>query len=329
MTSFAPLLESFFTDRLIAQRRASPHTVSAYRDTFRLLLSFAEERLKRSPSALRIEDVDARLIGSFLDHLEKKRGNSARTRNARLAAIRSLFHYAATREPAHASQIQRVLAIAKKRFERKIVSFLTSIETEALLKAVDQTTWIGRRDHTLLLVAVQTGLRVSELTGLTVKDVALEGGAHVRSVGKGRKERVTPLTKQSAAALRRWLREIDKDADASLFPSQRGGALSRDAVEHLVKKHSQAAAKATPSLAKKTISPHVLRHTAAVQLLRAGVDRSTIALWLGHEQVETTQMYLDADLTMKERALARTAPLSVKGRRYRPPDRLMAFLAGL
>lgn len=329
MTSFAPLLEAFFTDRLLAQRRASPHTVSAYRDTFRLLLGFAEEQLRKSPSALRIEDIDARFVGSFLDHLEKKRGNGARTRNARLAAIRSLFHYASAREPAHSGQIQRMLAIPQKRFERKIVTFLTPAETEALLKAIDQSTWIGRRDHTMLLVAAQTGLRVSELTGLTVKDVQLGGGAHVRCLGKGRKERATPLTKQGAAALRRWLKEIDGSPEAPLFPSLRGGALSRDAVEHLVKKHSQTAAKTTPSLAKKKVSPHVLRHTTAVQLLSAGVDRSTIALWLGHEQVETTQMYLDADLTMKERALARTAPLSAKGRRYRPTDRLLAFLAGL
>ncbi len=329
MTCLAPLLESFFTERLYAQRRASPHTISAYRDTFRLLLGFAKDKLGKNPSALDLEDLDASFIGSFLDHLESRRGNSVRTRNLRLAAIHSLFHYAALREPAHSAQIQRVLAIPQKRFERNIVNFLTQTETDALLAAVDQSTWLGRRDYTLLLLALQTGLRVSELTSLRVEDVELGRGPHVRCRGKGRKERATPLSKACVTALKNWLRENNPSMSSPLFPSIRGDALSRDSVDYLLKKYAKVAAKSCASMAKKTISPHVLRHTNAVQLLNAGVDRSVIALWLGHEQVETTQIYLDADLATKERALARTSPRSIKRQRYRPPDKLLAFLEGL
>ncbi len=329
MTTLAPLLESFFSERLIGQRRASTHTVAAYRDSFRLLLTFVEKRLRKAPSALRIEDLDVGLISAFLDHLETKRANSVRTRNLRLAAIHSLFRYAAVRYPEHSGQIQRILAVPQKRSERNIVTFLTKDEVEAILAAVDQTRWLGRRDHTLLLIAVQTGLRVCELTGLRVGDVQLGHGANVRCRGKGRKERATPLTRQGAAALRAWLREIDADPETPLFPSSRGGPMSRDSVDHLVKKHVQAAVAKCPTLAKKQVSPHVLRHTNAVHLLQAGVDRTVIALWLGHEQVETTQIYLDADLAMKERAIARTAPLSARRRRYHPPDRLLAYLEGL
>jgi site-specific recombinase XerD len=329
MSDFAPLLESFFTDGLHHQRSVSPHTVSAYRDTFRLLLGFAKEKLGKEPSKLCIEDLDAKFIGLFLDHLESKRNNSVRTRNHRLAAIHSLFQYAALREPAHSRLIQQVLAIQQKRFERNIVTFLTCEESDALLAAVDQSTWLGRRDFAILLVAMQTGLRVSELTSLRVEDVQLGRGAHVRCLGKGRKERATPLSRPCVIVLRNWLKENSLSASSPLFPSIRGGSLSRDSIDHLIKKHAKVAASVCPSLAKKTISPHILRHTAAVRLLNAGVDRSVIALWLGHEQVETTQIYLDADLATKERALARTAPSSIKGQRYRPKDRLLEFLEGL
>ncbi len=329
MTNLAPLLESFFTERLYDQRRASPNTIGAYRDSFRLLLGFAKERLGKEPSALNLEDIDSSFIGNFLDHLESKRGNSVRTRNHRLATIHSFFSYIALKEPVHSGQIQHVLAIPQKRFERNIVTFLTRVEIDALLAAIDQSTWLGRRDYTLLLVALQTGLRVSELTSLRVEDIELGRGAHVRCRGKGRKERATPLSKSCVIALKNWLRENKLNPTNPLFPSIHGEALSRDSVNYLVKKYAKIAAKSCPSLARKTVSPHVLRHTNAVQLLNAGVDRSVIALWLGHEQVETTQIYLDADLKTKEKALARTAPPSIKGKRYRPPDRLLAFLEGL
>lgn len=329
MTTLAPLLEAFFTERLLRQRRASPHTIAAYRDTFRLLLTFAAKRIGKPPSALLLADLDASFVGAFLDHLETARRNCARTRNARLAALHSFFRFAAGREPAHAALIQRVLAIPQKRFDRKLVRFLTPAQIEALLAAPDTTTWLGRRDHALLVLAIQTGLRVSELTGLRCDDVAFGHGAHVRCHGKGRKERATPLARSTARLLQGWLRERRGAPSDPLFLSLRGAPLSRDAVERLVAKHAATAATCCPSLKGKRVSPHVLRHTTAVDLLQAGVDRSVIALWLGHQQMETTQIYLDADLSMKERALARTAPLPAHAARYRPPDHLLAFLQGL
>jgi site-specific recombinase XerD len=329
MSALAPTLQAFFTERLVRQRRASPHTIAAYRDTLRLLLSFAAERVGKQPSKLDIDDLDAPLIGAFLDYLERDRGNSVRTRNARLAAIRSLSRYAALRHPDHAGVIERVLAIPPKRFERSLVSFLTESEADALLAATDRATWTGRRDHTLLLLAVQTGLRVSELTGLKCADVHLGTGAHVSCHGKGRKQRITPLTAVTVAALRAWLAERAGQAPEPLFPTRLGGALSRDAIERRLAKYAARAALARPSLHAKRITPHVLRHTAAMRLLHAGVDTSVIALWLGHEHLETTQIYLHADLALKERALARTTPPSAKPGRYRPPDAILAFLEGL
>ncbi len=329
MTSLAPLLEAFFIERLQRQRQASPHTIAAYRDSFRLLLGFAEKRLGKPPSHLLLTDVDASFVSAFLDHIEKDRGNTARSRNARLAAIRSFFRFAAIREPAHGALIQRVLAIPQKRFDRDLVTFLTRPEIDALLTAPDQETRLGRRDHALLAVAVQTGLRVSEFTKLRVEDFVFGVGAHVRCHGKGRKERCTPLTRQTTAVVRAWLLETRATATDVVFPSQRGTPLSRDAVERLVSKYAAAAARRCPTLARKHVTPHVLRHSTAVGLLEAGVDRAVIALWLGHESVETTQMYLDADLAMKERALARTAPLHIGSRRFRPPDTLLSFLERL
>ena len=329
MTFLAPLLEAFFTERLLRQRRASEHTLAAYRDTFRLLLRFAQIRLGKPPSQLLLGELDASLIAAFLDHLETERGNSVRTRNARLAAIRSFFRFAALREPDHGALIQRVLALPQKRFERRIVDFLTRPEVEALLGAPERATWLGRRDHALMLLAVETGLRVGELIGLRCEDIALGHGAHVRCRGKGRKERCTPLSRGTARVLQAWLRERKGPSDDALFPSLRGQALSRDAVERLLTKHAATASVTCPSLQGKRVSPHVLRHTNAVHLLNAGVDRCVIALWLGHEKIETTQIYLAADLTAKERALARTAPLPAHVPRYRPDDELLAFLQRL
>lgn len=326
---FPALMQSFFTDRLLRQRQASPHTVAAYRNTFRLLLRFAAARLGRAPSRLVIADLDAAFLGAFLDHLEHERGNSARSRNARLAALHAFFRYIALTEPAHALHCQRVLAIPSKRFERGIVEFLSDEEVDALLGAPESTTWIGRRDRTLMLVAIQTGLRVSELTALRRQDVMLGTGAHVRCRGKGRKLRCTPLRPDVVKVLGAWLGERPMDLDAPVFPSSRGGRLSEDAVEHLVSKHSAAAKPICPSFADKRVTPHTLRHTAAMKLLRSGVDRSVIALWLGHESIDTTQMYLHADLALKEKALARTSSSGLAPGRYRPDDQLLAFLEAL
>jgi integrase/recombinase XerD len=329
MSSLAPILEAFFTERLLTQRQVSSHTVAAYRDTFRLLLGFAQRRTGKAPCELNLADLDAPLIAAFLDHLEHERANSVRTRNARLVAVHSLFRYAALREPASAAVIQRVLAIPQKRFEKAVVSFLTRDEIEALLAAPDQTTWTGRRDHALLLVLAQTGLRVSELIGLRFSDVTLGRGAHLRCRGKGRKDRATPLTAQTAAVLKSWLREVGGEADSPVFPSRRRGPLSRDAVEAVVDKYTHVAGQRCLSLRTKTVTPHVLRHSTAMALLDAGVDTSVIALWLGHESIQSTQIYLHADMATKQRALDRTAPPSTRRGRYRPPDRLLAFLEAL
>ena len=326
---FPALLQAFFTDRLIRQRRASPHTVAAYRNSFRLLLGFATARLRRAPSRLVMADLDAAFLGEFLDHLEQERGNCARSRNARLAALHAFFRYVAASEPAHALHCQRVLAIPSKRFERGVVEFLGDDEVEALLGAPDPTTWIGRRDRAILLVAVQTGLRVSELTALRHQDVTLGTGAHLRCLGKGRKLRCTPLRRDVTRILEAWLRERPPEPDQPLFPSSRGTRMSEDAVERLVAKHVAAARPACPSLAHKSVTPHTLRHTAAMQLLQQGVDRSVIALWLGHESIETTQVYLHADLRLKEKALARTASSGQVPGRYRPGDPLLTFLERL
>jgi site-specific recombinase XerD len=328
-TPLAPLLERFFTDRLLHQRQVSPHTIASYRDTFRLLLKFAHERLHTPPARLSFEAVDAPLIGAFLDHVEHTRGVSVRSRNLRLTALHSFFRYAAFETPAHAAQIQRVLAIPSKRFTRRQIAFLTRPEVDALLAAPDPRTWFGRRDHALLLVTVQTGLRLSEMTGLTRPDVILGTGAHVHVIGKGRKERCTPLAKRTVAVLKAWLHEPPRGDGQVLFPTARGTRLSADAVEDLVAKHRTAAAKVCPSLQHKRMTTHGLRHTSAMELLQAGVDRSVIALWLGHESVETTQIYLEATLAMKERALAKTTSLNGRFSRYRPGDELLGFLNSL
>ena len=323
MSMLAPTLQAFFTDRLTRQRNASPHTIAAYRDTQRLLLAFAQKRTGKQPCQLDLDDLDAPLIGAFLDHLEHERHNSIRTRNARLAAIRSLFHYAALEHPEHAETISRVLAIPPKHFERALITFLVEPEIDALLAAPDRDTWTGRRDHAMLLLAVQTGLRASELTALKCSDIHLGAGPHVSCLGKGRKHRVTPLTKQTVAVL---LHRASRTPGPPRVPTRTGRAPSSDALQRRLAEHTTTAALACPSMATKTISPHVLRHTAAMQLLHAGIDTSVIALWLGHEHVETTQIYLHADTALKEAALARTTPPDTPPGRYQPPDTLLAFL---
>jgi integrase/recombinase XerD len=329
MSKLAPTLQAFFTDRLMSQRQASPHTIAGYRDTFRLLLRFAADRTRTPASELDLADLDAPLVAAFLTHLETERGNGVRTRNHRLAAIHSLFGYAALHHPEHAASIQRVLAIPPKRFERNLVTFLTDDEVDALLAACGRSTWTGRRDHAMLTLAIQTGLRISELAGLICADVVLTAGAHVRCLGKGRKQRHTPLLPLSVDVLRTWLAERHGSPSEPLFPTSTGGPMSRDAIERRISLHVRAAAHACPSLSTKKVSAHTLRHTAAMRLLLSGVDVTVIALWLGHEQVTTTNVYLHADMSQKERAIARATPPNTTPGRYRAPDTLLAFLEAL
>lgn len=329
MTQIAPTLQAYFTDRLARQLQASPRTVASYRDTLRLLLCFAQEQTAKAPSALDWDDLDEALISSFLEHLEVERGNSARTRNLRLTAIRSLFKYAALRHPEHAAVIARVLSIPPKRFEKRTITFLTAEEANALIAAPDPARWEGRRDRAMLTLALQAGLRISELIGLDCADVALGTGAHVRCEGKGRKHRSVPLTTPAQTVLSAWLDERAGRPQDPLFSTRTGRRLSRDAIERRLATHTATAAKQCPSLSAKRLHPHVLRHTCAMSLLQAGVDTTVIALWLGHADVRSTQPYLHADLTIKERALALITPADVKPGRYKPADTVLAFLEAL
>jgi integrase/recombinase XerD len=329
MSALAPTLQAFFTDRLINQRAASPNTISAYRITFCLLLRFASQRTSKAPSKLDIAELDAPLIAAFLDHLQHERGNSVATRNNRLAAIHSLFGYLALHHPEHAASIQRVLAIPSKRTERNLLTYLTEPEVDALLSACDQSTWTGRRDHAMFALTIQTGLRISELAGLTRQDITLATGANVHTIGKGRKERRTPLTPPIRTVLKAWLKECAAAPTDPLFPTITGNQLSRDAIERRLARHLTIAAASCPSIKAKRITMHTLRHTAAMRLLLAGNDITVIALWLGHEQISTTNVYLHADMTHKQQAIDRTKPLTAKPGRYRPPDALIAFLQAL
>jgi site-specific recombinase XerD len=327
--TFATLLQRFFTERLVQQRQASPHTISSYRDTFRLLLKFTRKRLRKPPDRIAFENIDAPLIGAFLNDLQKNRGITARSRNIRLAAIRSFFNFVAFEMPSRSAQIQRVLAIPTKRYVRTQIGYLTREEVDAILAAPSETTWAGRRDHALLLITVQTGARLSEMTGLKREDVNLGAGAHISITGKGRKERCTPLTRQSVAVLKSWLQEPMRGNSNMLFPNARGGRLSADGMAYILAKHVAIARQACPSLKRKHVTPHVLRHTAAMELLEAGVDTSVIALWLGHESVETTQVYLTASLALKEKILAKATPHPGRPGCYRPDDKLLGFLNSL
>jgi integrase/recombinase XerD len=332
MTALAPLLQAFFTDRLPRQRHASPHTIAAYRDSFRLLLKFVHQQTGKTPSRLQLEDLDAAMIAAFLGHLETERGNGVRTRNARLTAVHSFFHYAALEVPDQAQLISRVLGIPEKRFDTTLINYLDEPEIDALLASPNRSTWTGRRDHALLLLAVQTGLRASELASLRRQDLELGTTAWVRCDGKGRKERCTPLSKPTRQVLQVWLRELGNgDRDGPLFPTRRGAHLTRGAIWRLVGKHMATARGRCPSLATKNITPHGLRHTAAMRMLHAPtpIDTATIALWLGHETLDSTNKYIHADMALKQRALDRTTPPNAKPGRYRPPDPLLAFLESL
>jgi integrase/recombinase XerD len=323
------MLRKFFTHRLITQMDVSPNTIASYRDTIRLFLLYASKRLGKTPTKLKTEDLNATMASDFLAHIESDRGNSARSRNTRLAAIRSFFRFVAMSEPAHVLQCQQILAMPSKRFVHRTVDFLTRDEMAALEAAPDLSTWAGRRDHVLLTVALQTGLRCSELINARGCDIVTGTGACIRCEGKGRKERCTPLRRETAKALAGWLKDQGGAGQDPLFPSQKGGKLSRDALEHIVRRHTLSASKSCPSLKGKRVSPHVLRHSAAMELLQHGVDQSVIALWLGHESVETTQVYIHADLRLKEKALARVNPRKNRHGRYRPDDDLLAFLEAL
>jgi site-specific recombinase XerD len=329
MATLAPTLQAFFTDRLARQRGASPHTIAAYRDTCKLLLTFAWRTTGIQPTQLDLSQLDTPLIAAFLQHLETERANTVATRNARLAALHSLSRYAALRAPDHAELISRMLAIPPKRCDRAIVRFLTAREIDALLTAPNRTTRLGRRDHALLLLACQTGLRVSELTNLTHGDVHLSAGAHVRCHGKGRKDRATPLTTQTIKILRVWLTEHNRAPSDPLFPTRAGHPLSRHAIARLVSKHATHATASCPTIATKNVTPHTLRHSAAMALLHAGVDTSVIALWMGHEDPGSTQAYLHADMTIKEQALARVQPHHTSPGRYQATDTLLAYLDNL
>ncbi len=323
------LIQKFFTERLCAQMEASPNTIASYRDTFRLLLRFASEQKGKPPTKLKVDDLDCDLVADFLAHVESERRNIARSRNTRLAAIRSFFRFVAMNEPAYMLHAQKILAMPSKRHVRRVVEFLNSSEMKALLSAPDRSTWLGRRDYAVLIVALQTGLRASEIIHLRPCDIVRGTGAHIRCEGKGRKERCTPLRKETLKLLTVWLQERGGDDNDPLFPTVKGTRLSRDALELLVRRHTLTASKLCPSLTGKRISPHVLRHSTAMELLHHGVDQSVIALWLGHERVETTQVYIHADLRLKEAALARVAVPSSKPGRYRPDDALLTFLESL
>jgi site-specific recombinase XerD len=329
MTELAPTLQAFFTDRLLTQRKVSPHTIAAYRDSLRLLLCFAQERTGTPPSSLDFADLDAPLIGAFLAHLDRERGNSPATRNARLAAIHSLFRYAALRHPEHAASIARVLEIPATRHRRTTIAYLDRREIDALLAAPDRTAWVGRRDHAMLLLAIQTGVRVSELVNLTIAQASLTTGAHVCVIGKGKKERCAILTDETVAVLRAWLRERQGQPHQPLFPTRRGGPLTTRAFELRLDKHTATAARACSTLSTKRITPHTLRHTNAMLLRAENVDIYTIALWLGHATVKSTEIYLHADNKLKQDAIDRAAPIGTRPGRYRPADTLLAFLEGL
>jgi integrase/recombinase XerD len=329
MTQLAPTLQAFFTERLLTQRQVSPHTIAAYRDSLRLLLCFAQERTGKPPSRLDFADLDAPLIGAFLAHLDRERGNSPATRNARLAAVHSLFRYAALRHPEHAASIARVLEIPATRHRRTTIAYLDRSEIDALLVAPDRSTWVGRRDHAMLLLAIQTGVRVSELVNLTIAQACLTTGAHVRVIGKGNKERCAILTDETVAVLRAWVRERQGQPHQPLFPTRRGGPLTTRAFELRLDKHTATAARSCSTLSTKRITPHTLRHTNAMLLRAEKVDIYTIALWLGHATVKSTEIYLHADNKLKQDAIERAAPFGTRPGRYRPADTLLAFLEGL
>jgi integrase/recombinase XerD len=330
VTLVGPHLQRFFAEHLAVHKHASLGTVASYRDTFRLLLQFMQDTTGIAPTALPVAAIDADVILAFLNHIERDRRCSARSRNARLAAIRAFFRFVSLRDPACLGIATRVMAIPNKRFEKKLVGFLSRAEVKALIAAPDRRTCSGRRDHALLLTLYNTGARISEIIGLRRRQLSLDAGhANIQLLGKGRKERVIPLWDETARVLRGWLREIDDTPDAVVFPSARNQPLSRDGADYVLRRAVVTATVSCSSLANKSVSPHVLRHSTAMHLLQSGVDLAVIALWLGHESLQTTNVYITADLASKEKALEKLDPIAGTFSRYRPTDKLMAFLAAL
>jgi integrase/recombinase XerD len=327
--TLSSLVQYFFTQHLCEHRRSSARTIVAYRDTFRLLLNFLQARTGRAPTALTLADLDAPAILAFLDHIETERHNQIRSRNARLGAIRSFFRIVAVRDPANLGLVNRVLAIPTKRTDHRLVTYLTRVEMDAVLAAPDPATWLGRRDHSLLLTMYNSGARASEIINLRCTQVTFSSNTYVQLHGKGRKERTVPLWPQTARVLQRWFHELEATADSLAFPTIRRTVLSADGLNHLLQHAVQRAATDCPSLLTKRVTPHVIRHATAMHLLQSGVDIATIALWLGHESIETTHGYVEADLASKQRALEKLAPAQGQLQRYQPEDELLRFLAGL
>jgi integrase/recombinase XerD len=327
--SFAALVQEFFCQRLMAQRNASPETVASYRDTFRLLLGFAEERLKKTPSDLAIRDLDPSLVLDFLDHLEQRRGNGVRTRNLRLTAIRSFMKFVSHRDPSVLQTVQRVLAIPSKRFDRPLIGYLSRDEIDAIIAAPATDRWSGRRDRVLFATLYNTGARVSEIIGVRRRDLSLNGSPFIQLHGKGRKDRSVPLWRTTSTALQQWLTTLAASPDQPVFPNRAGSTMSRSGVEDRLDRAVRAATEKCPTLRDRRVSPHTVRHATAMHLLQAGVDLTVIALWLGHESPTTTHLYVEADLRMKQQALEKVQPAHVGAVRYRPTDKLLAFLEGL
>lgn len=325
----APYLQEFFARYLIQQKRLSPQTILSYRDTFRLWLNFLRDTTGIEPSALGIGDLDAPAILRFLNHLEQQRGNSVRSRNIRLAAIRSFFRWVALRDPESLGIATRVLAIPVKREDKKLIGYLTREEIQALLNAPDRSRWVGRRDHALLLTLYNSGARVSEITTLKRHQICFGASTFLQLIGKGRKERTVPLWSETRQVLKAWFNEQGDQADRIVFPNARGQPLSRDGVDYRLKQAIQQASSVCPSLTAKHITPHVIRHSTALHLLQSGVDIATIALWLGHESIETTHVYLETDLALKEKALAKLDPVQTDWVQFKPDDPLLEFLTGL
>lgn len=322
------MLQHFFLKRLINQRNASPHTIASYRDTFRLLLEYVSTKVRKPPSSLTIEDLDAQVILDFLDHIETGRGNAPSSRNVRLAAIRSFFRYCTYLDPGSLGVIRKVLAIPTKRTAHREVGFLSVEEMQSIIDAPDITTWSGLRDHTMFATLYNTGARVSEITGMKIMDLSLSAPS-VRIHGKGRKDRVMPLWQNTARLLKSWLTHVNRDPENPLFPNARGKPMTRHGVEHRLGIAKKIAVAQCPSLKEKHVSPHTIRHTTAIHLLQSGIDISVIALWLGHESPVTTHRYLQADLAMKKKVLEKLAPPHTRNILFKPGDALLRFLESL
>jgi site-specific recombinase XerD len=325
----APHLQAFFADYLCHQKRLSPQTIVSCRDTFRLWLTFLKDQTGIEPSALRLADLDAPAVLDFLHYLEDQRGNSVRSRNIRLSAIRSFFRLVALRDPDSIGIVTRVLAIPSKREDKKLIGYLTRTEIQALLAAPDTSKWSGRRDQALLLTMYNSGARVSEITALKRDQICFGVSSFIQLTGKGRKERTVPLWSETARVLKAWFEELGDDARSIAFPNARGKPLTREGVDYLLKQAIQRAIPECPSLATKKITPHTVRHATAMHLLQAGIDIATIALWLGHESIETTHVYLQADLAMQEKSLEKLDPIAGEWQRFQADDPLLTVLNSL